>query len=356
MNTYSWHNGSRGPQVYTLWASDGKSEDFDAAPKSGMDPVAAGWREVARVDTRPGDRSGDGGGQYCVSVFGSEEPLGAFRYLLFELSRTEDNDPFGNTFYSEIDVIAGDPSFLLAAEAAAAGTHTVEIGDRYTITIDTSDAPELSAWARDELAPVIAEWYPKIISLLPSEGYDAPERVEIELSPRVGGVAATGGRRVRGNADWFQRNLKGEAKGAIVHELVHVVQQYGRGRRRTPGAFRPPGWLTEGIPDYIRWFLYEPESHGAEITERNFDRARYDGSYRVSANFLDWVVREHGEKVIPELNAALREGRYRPDLWNELTGHSVEELGEAWKRAHAEKLGRNDPEPRAEAEDEADDR
>ena len=42
-----------------------------------------------------------------------------------------------------------------------------------------------------------------------------------------------------------------------MHELVHVVQQYRR---------RPPGWLVEGIPDYIRWYLYEPQSRGAEIS------------------------------------------------------------------------------------------
>jgi hypothetical protein len=27
-----------------------------------------------------------------------------------------------------------------------------------------------------------------------------------------------------------------------------------------------PGWLVEGIPDYIRWFQYEPQSHGADAS------------------------------------------------------------------------------------------
>ena len=31
--------------------------------------------------------------------------LGKYRYLLFDISRTESDDDFGNTFYSEIDVI-----------------------------------------------------------------------------------------------------------------------------------------------------------------------------------------------------------------------------------------------------------
>ena len=31
--------------------------------------------------------------------------IGKYRYLLFDISRTETDDDFGNTFYSEITVI-----------------------------------------------------------------------------------------------------------------------------------------------------------------------------------------------------------------------------------------------------------
>jgi hypothetical protein len=87
------------------------------------------------------------------------------------------------------------------------------------------------------------------------------------------------------NSSWFRRELNREARGAVVHELVHVVQSYGRVRRTDPDATRAPGWLVEGIADYIRWFLYEPETRGAEINERNLSRARYDASYRVTGTF-----------------------------------------------------------------------
>jgi len=33
VNTYSWHPGTRGPQLYTLYASDGKAGNFNATPK-----------------------------------------------------------------------------------------------------------------------------------------------------------------------------------------------------------------------------------------------------------------------------------------------------------------------------------
>src|SRR6266550_2859772 len=53
INTYSWHPNTRGPQVYKLYAADGKAPGFDPAPKNGTDPQKAGWTPVASVDTRP---------------------------------------------------------------------------------------------------------------------------------------------------------------------------------------------------------------------------------------------------------------------------------------------------------------
>jgi hypothetical protein len=205
----------------------------------------------------------------------------------------------------------------------------------FEATIDTAEAPDLTAWANEELAPVVKEWYPKIVQMLPSEGYEPPRRFTIRFSPAYRGVAATGGSRVTCAPAWFRRNLEGEAKGAVVHELVHVVQQYGRGRRRNPDARRPPGWLVEGIADYIRWFLYEPQSRGAEITQRNIERARHDASYRISANFLNWVTNHYDRELVPKLNAALRDGRYNEDLWVDYTKRTLTELDNEWRASLA---------------------
>jgi hypothetical protein len=103
VNTYSWHPSTRAPQVYKLYASDGTAKDFSAMVKAGADPEKSGWKLIAKVDTRP--KTGDGGGQYGVSIADTDGALGKYRYLLFDCARTEDTDDFGNTFYSEIDVI-----------------------------------------------------------------------------------------------------------------------------------------------------------------------------------------------------------------------------------------------------------
>jgi hypothetical protein len=103
VNSYSWHSNSRGPQVYRLWASDGSDAKFNAAPKANINPASCGWKLIATVDTRPDEPDG---GQYGVSITGAGGTLGRFRYLLFDLYVTEVADDFGNTFYSEIDVVA----------------------------------------------------------------------------------------------------------------------------------------------------------------------------------------------------------------------------------------------------------
>jgi hypothetical protein len=105
VNSYSWHPNSRAPQVYRLWASDGRDSKFIADPKANVDPRNVGWQLLATVDTRSDDADKDGG-QFGVSITDPRGSLGRVRYLLFDCYVTEVADNFGNTFYSEIDVVA----------------------------------------------------------------------------------------------------------------------------------------------------------------------------------------------------------------------------------------------------------
>ncbi len=351
-----------------------------------------------------------------------------------------------------------------SAAAAPSGRFVIHAPDGSAqITIDTSQAPDMKDWAEHKLAPVLADWYPKISALLPSPGYKPPTNWSVTIAPGDG-VAATGGTRVTANATWFRGQLDKQAVGALVHEEVHVVQQYGGARRNNaPGNFsngditnlvtfaqklkdksdavsvfvdgqltatehraladfrgpgptayklrtnlvgalnrivRGPGiydtnvfqavtlrdsttslrdekpsgaslarlnralledaypadlvrragggrnrgntgWLTEGIPDYIRWFLYEPKSNGAGveyIQERIDSGARrgrpyepkYTDSYRVTANFLNYVTTKYDRHLITKLNDALRQGQYYEDIWSDNTGKSLQELSQEW--------------------------
>jgi len=104
INTYSWHPNTRGPQVYRLWASDGADPKFNPEPRGDIDPTTCGWKLIGVVDTR--SKEGGDGGQYGVSISDPSGRLGKYRYLLFDCYVTETADDYGNTFYSEIDVLA----------------------------------------------------------------------------------------------------------------------------------------------------------------------------------------------------------------------------------------------------------
>ena len=103
VNTYSWHPNTRGPQLYKLYGADASDPKLNLDPKRGVNPATQGWKLIALVSTLS-DR-GEDGGQYAASVTDPSGSLGKYRYLLFDCYVTELHDNWGNTFYSEIDVV-----------------------------------------------------------------------------------------------------------------------------------------------------------------------------------------------------------------------------------------------------------
>lgn len=338
IQTYSWHPRARAPQVYKLYAATGNEPGFNAAPKREAAPRTSGWKPIAKVDTR---KKGTGG-QHAVSISESREAsLGEFRYLLFDIEKPSEQDAQSNTFFSEIDVTDAKgptPEAIKVAEKIVKTYPSPDGEIRYVV--DATLAPDLVKWVEKELMPMVYEWYPKMAGMLPSEGYTPPQTVTLEFRDDMGGIPAYAlGGKLSMNAPWFRTQLQGEACGCVVHEMVHVVQNYWRAAATNPHPSNTPGWITEGIPDYIRWFVYEPKTKGAEITKDNFANAKYDSSYRISANFLNWVVLNHDKELIRVLNAAAREGKYSDTLWKERTGKTIEELGAEWQAANAKRLG-----------------
>lgn len=103
INSYSWHTDIRGPQVYSVYGSNGSEPGYNPRPLVGTDPTTCGWKKIADVDTRPA--SGYVGGRYAVSISDSSGSLGTYQYLLFCMQPATRLQGMGHTFYSEIDVV-----------------------------------------------------------------------------------------------------------------------------------------------------------------------------------------------------------------------------------------------------------
>ena len=200
-----------------------------------------------------------------------------------------------------------------ANRAAAQADAQKASGDakKFEFTLDTSQSPDLKDWA-DKLRPEIEKWYPRIWRYLPSDGYAAPKKFTITFK-KMDGVAYTSGTDVVCAEAWFKAHP--DDQGAVIHELVHVVQQYKHSGN--------PGWLVEGIADYIRWFKYEPP---AKYPRPNPARAHYNDSYRTTAAFLEFVATNYEHEIAVQMSEAMREGRYKTELWTEYTGKAPEEL------------------------------
>ena len=219
---------------------------------------------------------------------------------------------------AEPDKPAGTPAELIAPKAATAPSSTKPA---YVITVDTSDVPEMAEYGKT-VQKLSEEWYPKLVDMLPSDGFKPHQTVIITIRKDYKGVAAAGGNRITAAQKWFTEHP--EDLGAFVHELVHIVQQYPRGNK--------PGWLVEGIADYIRFYTYEPEKARPRPDPKS-ERTKYDASYRVSGHFLNWAQAKYDKDLVVKLNAACRQAKYKEELWKEYTGKTLEELGAEWKES-----------------------
>jgi len=182
--------------------------------------------------------------------------------------------------------------------------------------VDVADAPEMKDWA-ESAARVCTRSYPMINEELKSEGYKPPQVVTITLKKSYRGVASASGSRITGSASYF-KDHPGDV-GAMVHETTHIVQHY-RGRDN-------PGWLVEGVSDYIRFFKFEPE----KIGRINADKAHYNSSYRVTAAFLAYVTDKYDKQLMHELNRLMREGHVKEEVFKQRTGKTVQELDVEWR-------------------------
>lgn len=194
---------------------------------------------------------------------------------------------------------------------------------RYPVefVLDVSDAPELKAWG-DKVIDVCVRAYPMINEELKSDGYTPPHLIHMAIKNDYRGVAAAGGGRIVGSVRYFKAHP--DDVGAMVHETTHIVQRY-RSRRN-------PSWLVEGVSDYVRFFKFEPGKIGP-IRART---ARYNGSYRVTAAFLAYLADRYDKEIVRKLNALMRKGEYKDDIFKDLTGKTLAELDTEWR----ETLGR----------------
>jgi len=211
---------------------------------------------------------------------------------------------------------ASQPSTRPRTIIKVSGPDGAQAADTITILLDITDAPDLKDWALSA-ANYAIKWHPEITKSLPSEKFTPAHEVTLVFKQTRGVPAYTSGRAITISIAWIKAHP--DDLGMVAHELTHVIQHY-TGRNN-------PGWLVEGIADYIRYYVVEPGSRQGRF---NAEKASYKRGYQPAAGLLNWLeARKPG--LVVKLNAAMREGTYTPELFNELAGGDPDELWEQFK-------------------------
>jgi hypothetical protein len=144
------------------------------------------------------------------------------------------------------------------------------------------------------------------------------KRVIFIVDPGYNGVAATSGSIVRYNPGWMHKNPNDI--DVVTHEVMHIVQSYPHNAG--------PGWITEGIADYVRATL-GVDNKGAGWSMPAFNaNQHYENAYRVTARFFVWIEKNKKKGFVQALDSAMRTHTYTPAFWQTNAGQSVDEL---WK-------------------------
>ena len=163
---------------------------------------------------------------------------------------------------------------------------------------------------------------------------DSSRTVHFTVDPEYrDNPAATSGNNIIFSATWLREHPADT--DVVTHELMHVVQAYPSGG---------PGWLVEGIADYVRNRYGINNGPGGWSMQDYSPGENYENGYRVTARFLTWLENRIRPSIVNDLDAQLRQQTYGTDTWHQLTGKTVNEL---WNQ-YAGDPSLNNVEPRTE--------
>ncbi|HVU56673.1 MAG TPA: basic secretory protein-like protein [Puia sp.] len=185
------------------------------------------------------------------------------------------------------------------------------VSGKYSLIFASNDT-RFDSLTRQNMINVFFTVYPRMVERFNKSSLT---KVGMFIDTAYKAVAETGDGVARFNPAWMKRYP--QDVDVVTHEVMHVVQDYkGNG----------PGWLTEGIADYVR-YVYGVNNKGAKWFLPDYRPGQsYKDAYRVTARFLLWVEKYKYNKIVDDLDKAMRDGTYTAALWKKLTGQTVDEL------------------------------
>jgi hypothetical protein len=197
------------------------------------------------------------------------------------------------------------------------------VNGRYSLLFTNNDA-SLDQETRQKMIDAFFTVYPQMVERFNRHSLT---KLRFFIDTAYKAVAETDNGSSRFNPAWMKRYP--QDIDVVTHEVMHVVQDYKN---------YEPGWLTEGIADYVR-YVYGVNNKAAKWTLPDYKPGQsYKNAYRVTARFLLWVEKNKYKKIVDDLDKAMRDGTYTSDLWAKLTGRTVDELWDEYAKNPALEL------------------
>jgi len=209
------------------------------------------------------------------------------------------------------------------AQAGAAQAAQTRVYERDGFVLDFRDeAGTTDQGTADRMVETFFAVYPRLVADFNPQ---ASRRVTFIMDPTLQGVAGAGGDVVMYSSGYFQQH-PGDTD-VVTHEVMHVVQAYGD---------QPvPGWLTEGVADYVRNRYGVDNAAGGWSLGDYSPNQKLEGGYRGAGRFLTWLETHGHAGIVRDLDAQARAGTYTEDTWRTLSGKSLPELWAAYAAAPA---------------------
>ena len=177
---------------------------------------------------------------------------------------------------------------------------------------------KVPTFSREISQKLIDTFYKVYPAMVKSYNPKASILVTFVIDPEYDGVAATSDDRVVFSAKYMTSHP--DDLDVVTHEVMHIVQNYG-------DESGMPGWLTEGIADYVRYaYGINNEKAGWSLPKFTTDQ-NYTNSYRITARFLAWLEHSGHKDIVKTLDLAGRDKTYNNgEIWKKLTGKTIDEL------------------------------
>lgn len=195
---------------------------------------------------------------------------------------------------------------------------SVIIKKGYQLTLKNND-PNLSPEFKKNITDRFFSVYPK---MLKQYNPKASKKVTIVFSNEdTDHPAHAGNNEITVFTKFFTKPGRDKDLDVIVHEGFHLVQSY-------PDSKDTPGWLVEGIADYVREIYGQSNAEcGWKLPATLDDRGnKYRASYRTTARFLLWLELKVKKGIVKTLDDKCRTATYTDAVWKRETNKTVDEL------------------------------